>query len=75
MRRKEITWMYEGVSYGTLHQGRIKVNANIENNLDSMLYDVSEICTLKKMETVTVGAVGAYSNILAGVLRNLLSLD
>lgn len=66
--------MYECVSYETLHQGRIKVNANIENNLDSMLHDISEIYTLKKMETVTGGAVRAYSNILAQVLKTLLSL-
>ena len=58
-----------------LHQRRIKVNANIENNLDSMLHNVNEIYTLKKMETVTVRAVGAYSNILTRVLRTLLSLD
>ena len=40
-----------------------------------MLHNVNEIYTLKKMETVTVRAVGAYSNILTRVLRTLLSLD
>ena len=39
-----------------------------------MLHDVGEIYTLKKMGTVTVGAVGAYSNLLTLVLRTLLSL-
>lgn len=51
--------MYEGVSYETLHQGRIKVNANIGNNLDSVTWCQWNLYSEKKWRLLQGGAYGS----------------